>query len=104
MTSLIERLREDARLLGISPGFPTISAECVEAADRIEELERQLATRAVTATKIALEVAARVAEQLPSNTGMYLDRREVAAAIRTLSESAPFPLQEQRDNISKEGE
>ena len=45
----------------------------------------------------ALEEAARVAETLPSNTGMYLDRRDIAKAIRSLSDSSPTLLQEQKD-------
>jgi hypothetical protein len=40
MTDLVERLRENARLLAARPGFPTVSAECNEAAKYIEDLER----------------------------------------------------------------
>ncbi len=124
MTSLVERLRdEDFR--GPSQhlrDYAEIDGLMVEAANRIEQLERENAElRAMLANRRreALEEAAKIADDYECHLASYggsvdaqhfyeggmLDAGQgIALAIRALSDSTPTPLQEQNDNMGKEGE
>lgn len=142
MTDLVERLLTPLHIrIGDAnvgtEAFYIIEAmdiEAAEAAERIEELERQLATMTekaivgeymwtpaelhdavAVARRGALEEAAQYHDDLANQHEASRDEsdhhammlrlhRRFAAAIRALSDSTPTPLQEQKANSGKEDE
>jgi urease accessory protein UreF len=131
MTSLVDHLRElsaNMLKLDLDMRLPAGNIDPAEAADRIEDLERENAelrewrqmlgkqlqnaiADCASARRDALEEAARIADEhakahcsgMGSETeAMRIGSRSIAAAIRALSDSSPTLLQEQNANGGKE--
>ncbi len=125
---LVERLRWWGAKRKAPKGMDTLPSDCREAADRIEELERQLAEvreanrklhrRAqlgeglFAAVKFDLEMWLTTLSSPPRDTSSWLfryalrhmersvSRHQKKIDVRALSDSTPTLLQEQKDNAA----
>lgn len=90
--SLIERLRQlsaDMLSLDMDMKLPAGSIDPSEAADRIEELERQLASCRREALEEAAKIAADYALDAQQDSEYALACNDLVEAIRALSNSTP---------------